>query len=371
MKYYLIAGEASGDLHGSFLMRALKQRDPDARFRYYGGDKMQAEGGELVSDYREGAIMGFATVLFHLPAILRRMNDCKRDIAAWRPDVVILIDYPGFNLRIARYLKQSGLCPVYYYIPPKVWAWKERRVKKIRRYVDRIFCIFPFEVDFYAKHGCVAEYVGNPSVDSVSHATTVSREDFLRKAGLPDKPIVALLPGSRRQEVRLCLPTLLALNRAAFPQYQLVLAATSSLESDAYKDVDVPVVWDCAYELLQHAEAAVVNSGTATLETALLNVPEVVCYQLPAKYISYPIIYGMLLKIKYVSLVNIIAGKEVVRELLAYHLTPKALEEQLHRLLEDPDNRRRMLDDYAEIRRVLTRQVASESAAEKIVSALR
>ncbi|MBO4369785.1 MAG: lipid-A-disaccharide synthase [Paludibacteraceae bacterium] len=371
MKYYLIAGEASGDLHGSFLMRSLKKADPEAQFRYYGGDKMQAEGGELASDYREGAIMGFVSVLLHLPTIMRRMRACKDDIAQWKPDLVILIDYPGFNLQIAKFVKENSICPIYYYIPPKIWAWKEHRVKYIKRYVDRVFCIFPFEVDFYAKHGYTAEYVGNPSVDSVSHAQPVNRADFLRRNQLPDKPIIAILPGSRKQEVQSGLPIFRQINRSLFEGYQFVVGASNAVDKALYDNAGFDLVWDDAYGLLQHADMAIVNSGTATLETALFNVPQVVCYQLPAKYISYPIIYGMLLKIKYVSLVNIIAGKETVKELLAYHFTAENVQTELLQILKCDAHRQTILDDYQRIREKLTTQVASETAALKIIESLK
>lgn len=373
MRYYLIAGEPSGDLHGSNLIRSLKQTDPHAEFRYYGGDKMQAEGGELVRHYRDTAIMGFVRVLTHLPAILRNIKHCQADIAAYKPDVVILIDYPGFNLKIAKYVKENLQLPVYYYIPPKIWAWKEHRIEQIKKYVDRVYAIFPFEVDFYAKHGVEALYVGNPSVQTVSigQKNLPTREAFLQQNNLPDKPLIALLPGSRKQEVVDSIKVYAALKPQDFEGCQLVLAATSAVSPELYKDVPayISVVFDQTYALLQHATVGAINSGTATLETGLFCLPQVVCYAITCSRIVLPVL-RKLVKIPHVSLVNIIAQKEVVKELLGHHFNAKSLTQELQRLLYDKAYNERIRADYQVMAQSLGTDVASDTAAKDMVKRL-
>lgn len=370
MRYYLIAGEPSGDMHGANLMHSLKQVDANAQFRYYGGDKMQAEGGDLVRHYRDTAIMGFVRVITHLPAILRNIKHCQADIAAYNPHVVILIDYPGFNLKIAKYVKEQLQLPVYYYIPPKIWAWKEHRIKQIKQYVDRIYAIFPFEVDFYAKHGVEALYVGNPSVQTVSMAQAglPARQAFLQQNNLPDKPLIALLPGSRKQEVVDSLKVYAALKPQDFAGCQLVLAATSTVSPALYKNVPkhIHVLYDQTYALLQHAAVGAINSGTATLETSLFCLPQVVCYAITCSRIAMPFLRAMV-KIPRVSLVNIIAQKEVVKELLGHHFNAKNLTAELSRLLNDTAYRNRIVADYNAMAQSLGTAVASDTAAKDIV----
>lgn len=370
MRYYLIAGEPSGDIHGANLMRSLKKVDAEAAFRYYGGDKMQAEGGVLVRHYRDTAVMGFVRVLTHLPTIVRNIKHCRADIAAYRPDVVILIDYPGFNLKIAKYVKTVLHLPVYYYIPPKIWAWKEGRIKQIKKYIDRVYAIFPFEVDFYAKHGIEAIYVGNPSVQTVrmGQVGLPAREAFLQQNHLSDKPLIALLPGSRKQEVVDSIKVFLQLKQSDFEGYQLVLAATSAVSPALYAHVPhhIRIVYDQTYSLLAHAVVGAINSGTATLETALFKLPQVVCYGVKFSRIAL-LLKPLLIKIPYVSLVNIIAQKEVVKELLGHHFKATALTQELQRLLHDKAYRNRILAHYDAVAQSLGTAVASDTAAKDMV----
>lgn len=378
MKYYLIAGEASGDLHASNLMRALKQRDAEADFRFFGGDLMQAVGGTRVKHYRELAYMGFIPVLLHLPTILSNMRMCKRDIVAWSPDVVILIDYPGFNLDIAKFLRAKTKIPVYYYISPKIWAWKEYRIKNIRRDVDELFSILPFEVPFFEeKHHYPIHYVGNPSVDAVgafrrNHPETF--DHFVRENGLEQKPIIALLAGSRKQEIKDNLPKML---RAAgeFTDYQLVLAGAPGIDPDYYaryigKEHRVHILFGQTYRLLQQSHAALVTSGTATLETALFRVPQVVCYYIAmGKFVSF--LRRKLLKVRFISLVNLIADREVVRELVADGMNVANIRHELSLLLGDTPARRQMLDEYDRVIHILGPEGASEKAAQEMVESLK
>ncbi|RGN44766.1 MULTISPECIES: lipid-A-disaccharide synthase [unclassified Bacteroides] len=376
MKYYLIVGEASGDLHASNLMHALKQEDPEAEFRFFGGDLMSAQGGIRVKHYRELAYMGFIPVLLHLRTIFANMKYCKEDILRFAPDVVILVDYPGFNLSIAKFIKKNTRIPVYYYISPKIWAWKEYRIKSIKRDVDEMFSILPFEVDFYKGHQYPIHYVGNPCVDSVAafkeeHKET--KEDFLAKNGLGNKPIIALLAGSRKQEIKNNLPLMLEAS-TAFPDYQFVLAGAPGIEHEYYKqfigDAGVKVVFDRTYALLSYADAALVTSGTATLETALFRVPQVVCYYMAAgKFISF--LKKMVLKVQFVSLVNLIAGKEVVKELVAGTMTVNNVKEELSKILYDEKYRADMLQEYDRIIRILGSAGASEHAAKEMVRLLK
>lgn len=367
MKYYLIAGEASGDLHGSKLMRALKAKDANADFRYYGGDKMQSEGGVLVRHFRDTAVMGFINVLLNLRKILSNIEFCKKDLREYAPDVLILIDYPGFNLKIAKYAKEELGLRVVYYIPPKIWAWKEHRIKQIKAYVDEVYAIFPFEVDFYARHGYKATYVGNPCVESIVGRTITPKEEFLKKNGLEDKPIIALLAGSRAQEVKSSLKVYKELLTDKFKDYQFVLAATSAVREELYADAgELKLVFDQTYDLLTHATAAVVNSGTATLETALIGTPQVVCYHVAFGRFAYAI-FSRVLKISHVSLVNIIAQRGVVRELLAHFFTVENTAAELEKLLFSADYRSQILSGYAEISQTLGTSIAAEKTADVIV----
>lgn len=375
MKYYLIAGEASGDLHASNLMRALQQEDASAEFRFFGGDLMASCGGTLVKHYRDMAYMGFIPVLMNLDKVLANMRLCKQDIAAFRPDVVILIDYPGFNLKIAKYVKRRlGGIPVYYYISPKIWAWKEWRVKSIRRYVDRLYSILPFEVSFYAKHDYTVEYVGNPTVDELAVRPYADEgfEDFTAECGLGKKPIIALLAGSRVAEINHNLPLMIEAAKT-FHDYQLVIAGAPGISPDQYapylQDRSVNVVWGKTYRLLQQSRAALVTSGTATLETALLRVPQVVCYRLGGGKLFYKT-FEKILKVPYVSLVNLIADSPVVCELLGYRATPENLRRELTSLFEE-NIRKKMLEGYDLVAERLGAPGAPKNAARSMVADLR
>ena len=376
MRYYIIAGEASGDLHGSKLMEGIRMQDPEAQFRFWGGDRMAQVGGSenLVKHYKESAFMGFWEVLVHLPVILGQIRLCKRDLTAFRPDVLILIDYAGFNLQIARFAKKRGI-PTYYYIAPKVWAWKESRVKLIRRYVDRLFVIFPFEVDYFRQRGIEAFYFGNPIMDALAERreTSESEEHFRKRNKLDDRPIVALLAGSRASEVIHNLPFMTAIANH-FPQYQFVVAGVSWLEENLYRRGsacsigNVSYLCDQTYPLLSHATAAIVTSGTATLETALMQVPELVCYW------CNPIsgfIGKLVLKIRWVSLVNIIMNREVVRELLYTDMVVEDGVKELAAILPKGEKRERMEADYAELREKMGEAGASHRVAAKMVELLK
>lgn len=373
MKYYLIVGEASGDLHASHLMKALLKEDPKAEFRFFGGDMMSAVGGTRVRHYRELAYMGIIAVLLHLRTILRNMAFCKRDIVKWQPDAVILVDYPGFNLKIAKYVHEHTKIPVYYYISPKIWAWKEYRIKEIKRNVDELFSILPFEVPFFEqKHHYPIHYVGNPTAEEVRQfraAYKVSGEEFRREHGLDERPIIALLAGSRKQEIAGNLPQMIAAARG-FGGYQLVLAAAPGIDAEFYDAFiggsDVHVVCGETYALLSHADTALVTSGTATLETALFRVPQVVCYNtaLP-KLVGF--LRRLVLKVKYVSLVNLIADREVVPELVANTFSEVNIAEQLKRLLPDGAPRREMLEGYEEVWRKIGEDSPSERTAKEMV----
>jgi len=392
MKYYIIAGEASGDLHASNLMRALKAKDPEAEFRFFGGDLMQAVGGTLVKHYRELAYMGFVQVALHARTILRNMRLCKEDIAAWAPNVVILVDYPGFNLSIAKYVKTHTQIPVYYYISPKIWAWKEYRIKDIRRYVDEMFSILPFEVPFYASHGYPIHYVGNPCVDAVAEFKaqyTETREEFCARHGLnPELPIVALLAGSRKQEIKDNLPVMLTATKHFKPGrihrrerikgFQWVIAGAPGIDKEMYGQASnaypskegLFVVYGETYALLSHSYAAMVTSGTATLETALFRVPQVVCYYIMCgKVVSW--LRSLVLKVEYISLVNLVANFPLVRELVAHEMRERELTEELDRLLLDDFYRNRMFDEYDKmVIAPLGEPGASEHTAEKMVELL-
>lgn len=386
MKYYLIAGEASGDLHASRLMRALKNQDAEAEFRFYGGDLMLAEGGTRVKHYSELAYMGFVPVLLHLPTILRNMRQAKQDITEWQPDVVILVDYPGFNLSIAKYVnkkrkEERNFKPqIFYYISPKIWAWKEYRIKNIKRDVDELFSILPFEVDFFEKkHHYPIHYVGNPTADEVKEFRSAgvqecrSADDRSQELkAKSQKPIIALLAGSRRQEIKDNLPTMIRAAQKYENQYELVLAGAPSIDEAYYakflEGTNVRLVKNQTYQLLSEAHAALVTSGTATLETALFGVPQVVCYETPL-----PQIIGWLrkkvLKVKYVSLVNLIADREVVRELVADSFSQANIEHELKQILDGPA-REQMLKGYQDVWQRLGKEKAPENAAKSMVAIL-
>ena len=377
MKYYLIVGEASGDLHASHLMAALKVEDPQAELRFFGGDLMAAVSGTMVKHYKELAYMGFIPVLLHLRTIFANMKRCKEDIVAWQPDVVILVDYPGFNLNIAKFLRAKTQIPVYYYISPKIWAWKEYRIKNIKRDVDELFSILPFEVEFFeGKHHYPIHYVGNPTVDEVTafraeHPETY--DDFIRETGLESKPIIALLAGSRKQEIKDNLPDMLRA-ASAFPEYQLVLAGAPGISPDYYYEyiggAKVKILFGQTYRLLQQAEAALVTSGTATLETALFRVPQAVCYHTPiGKVISF--LRRHILTVKYISLVNLIANREVVKELVADTMTVEQARAELERILYNKEYRQRMLEGYEYMASRLGDAGAPKHAAQEMIRLLR
>lgn len=377
MRYYLIAGEASGDLHASHLMMSLRSEDPDAQFRFFGGDLMQRVGGTLVKHYREMAFMGFVPVLMHLPEILKNMKICQTDILQWHPDVVILVDYPGFNLKIAKFLKTHTDIPAYYYISPKIWAWKEYRIKSIKRDVNELFSILPFEVDFFeGKHHFPVHYVGNPTVDEVrqfKETYAESLDDFTGRNGLDrHKPIIALLAGSRKQEIKDNLPAMIeAANKV--PGYQIVLAGAPSVDDSWYNRFlsgsNVSMVKNQTYALLSHATVALVTSGTATLETALLNVPQVVCYKTPVPQLVR-FAFNHVMTVKYISLVNLIADKEIVPELFADRFTISQIVDALQQILPNHANRSKMLQGYADVAHLLGDKVASKNAAQLMVRLL-
>lgn len=375
MKYYLIVGEASGDLHASNLMKSLKKSDSDAEFRFFGGDLMKAVGGVCVKHYKGMAYMGFIPVLMHLRTILKNMKLCQQDIISWNPDVLILVDYPGFNLDIAKYIKKQTKIPVYYYISPKIWAWKEYRIKNIKRDVDELFSILPFEVNFFKGHHYPIHYVGNPSVDSVDAFKkdyVESFVDFTSKNKLENKPIIALLAGSRKQEIHDNLPKMIDAV-STMKDYQFVIAGAPSIESEYYADYvkeGVHIVYGQTYELLSHSIAALVTSGTATLETALFKVPQVVCYDMPLSWLM-SFLRRFFLKVKYISLVNLIADKEVVKELVANDMKVANIKKELASILPGGDGRQTMLDDYQHIIQILGAPGASERAAEKMIECLK
>ncbi|MBK9425217.1 MAG: lipid-A-disaccharide synthase [Bacteroidetes bacterium] len=368
MKYYIIAGEASGDLHASNLIKHLKNKDAGFTCRAWGGDLVQAQGVDLVKHYRDLAFMGFIEVVANLRTILRNIDFCKKDILAYKPDVLILVDYPGFNLRIADFAAKNGI-HVIYYISPQIWAWKQSRIHQIKRNVNRMIVILPFEKDFYRKHDFNVDFVGHPLLDAISNrARNENANSFKSLNKLSDKPIIALLPGSRKQEIKTMLPLMLSV-RNQFPDYQFVIGAAPSLEESFYKDItgnsDISIVFGQTYPLLENAFAALVTSGTATLETALFGVPEVVCYK--GSLISYHIA-RQLIKIKYISLVNLIMDREVVTELIQDDLNPARIKEELTRITLDETGRNRMLQDYESLKQKLGGTGASERAANLIWS---
>lgn len=372
MKYYLIAGEASGDLHASHLMAAITREDEQAQFRFYGGDMMAAVGGTCVQHYREMAYMGFIEVIAHLRPILNNLANCKRDIKSWQPDAVILIDYPSFNLKVAKYVKKELGIPVYYYISPKLWAWKEYRIKDIRKYVDMVYSILPFEVDFYRRHHYRITYVGNPTVDELSIRPYANETfaQFIASQHLQDKPIIALLAGSRKAEIHRNLPLMIDAAKD-FTDYQLVIAGAPGITPEEYETYlekgNVSVVYDATYRLLAQSSAALVTSGTATLETAILRVPQVVCYAMPGGKLVYDLFKNWL-KVRFVSLVNLIADQEVVTELLVHHCTPDRICHELNMILHNREVYQRISEGYDEVARRLGQPGAPQRAAQSIVA---
>lgn len=374
MKYYLVAGEASGDLHASNLMQSLKKLDDEAQFRFFGGDLMQSKGGTLVRHYRDMAYMGIIPVVMNSRTILKNLAYCKRDIEEYSPDVVILVDYPGFNLKIARYAKGVLGIPVYYYISPKVWAWKEYRIRLLKKYVDEMLSILPFEVDFYQKHQYKVRYVGNPTLDAIaarSHKDEVFN-DFITVNNLENKPVIALLAGSRKQEIAGNLPSMLQAVAGFADGYQFIVAGAPGIDPQFYEDFTTSfppatVLFNQTYRILAQSDAALVTSGTATLETALLGVPQVVCYRMAMPRLSY---WGFrhLLHTPYISLVNLICGHEVVKELFAINFTEDNIRKELHQILHVQSYRQNMLNNYKNMKQVLGGPGASDRAAEIIFS---
>ncbi len=370
MKYYIIAGEASGDLHGSNLMKALYKEDTAAEIRFWGGDLMQNVGGTLVKHYRELAFMGFIEVLANLKTILNNIKFCKNDIEAFQPDVIIFIDYPGFNMRIATWAKEKGI-PTHYYISPQIWAWKENRIKAIKRDVDFMYVILPFEKDFYEnKHNYAVDFVGHPLIDAINNRNAVNETEFRKEYQLDEKPIIALLPGSRKQEINTKLKIMVSVVKD-FPEYQFVIAGAPSQDFELYKpyleNKNVHFISNRTYDLLSVSHAALVTSGTATLETALFKVPEVVCYK--GSWISYQIA-KRIITLKFISLVNLIMDKEVVKELIQGELNTKNLKVELSKILEGI-NRKKILENYTVLEEKLGGTGASEKTAQLIVSRIK
>jgi lipid-A-disaccharide synthase len=365
VKYYIIAGEASGDLHASNLMKELKKLDSGAQFRCWGGDLMKAQGAELVKHYRDLAFMGFTEVIMNLKTILGNIEFCKKDILGNRPDVLILVDYPGFNLRIAEFAKQQGI-KVFYYISPQVWAWKQSRVHKIKRLVDKMFVILPFEKDFYRKFDYEVDFVGHPLLDAVQDDSLMPDSPEINT----QKPVIALLPGSRKQEIATMLPLMLKMVNH-YSEYQFIIAGAPSQTKEYYENfirgADVKIVYNQTYRLLKQAEAALVTSGTATLETALFGVPEVVCYK--GGTISY-MIARQLIKVKYISLVNLIMEKEIVKELIQNDLNEANLKTELDKLL-NLKTRKELLENYSVLKEKLGGRGASAKTAELMINYLK
>ncbi len=373
MKYYVLAGEASGDLHASNLIKEIRLIDPDAQFRGFGGDLMEKAGMTVLKHYRDLAFMGIVPVIMNFRTIQKNFRFCEQDMLAFNPDVLILVDYPGFNLRMAKFAKAHGI-RTFYYISPKVWAWKEQRVHRIIAYVDEMFAILPFETDFFAKYNYTINYVGNPLLDAILEKKTApDYARFFAENKLPEKPILAVLPGSRKGEISVLLPTMLKA-AAQFPEYQCVIAGAPNMGIEFYqpfmKESTVPVIWGKTYEILIHSRAAIVSSGTATLETAILNVPQVVVYQLTPNWL-FVFLKKFFLKTRWVSLVNIILGREAVVELIQADFTLKKVVHELERILHDPENEKRMLADYRDMMIKLGEPGASKRAAGLMVSKLK
>ncbi|MBO7506006.1 MAG: lipid-A-disaccharide synthase [Paludibacteraceae bacterium] len=374
MKYFIIAGEASGDLHASNLMASIKKNDGSAEFRFLGGDLMSAQGGEMVKHYKEMAFMGIITVLLHARTVLANIKQCKQAILDYQPDVLILVDYPSFNLKMAQFVKENmPSVPVYYYISPKLWAWKEYRLKSIRKYVDKVFSILPFEVKWFGERGYTVEYVGNPCVDAVEarRHKDEPREAFEARTGVAGKPIIGLLAGSRVQEIRSSLPIMLEA-ASYYKDYQMVVAGVKSVDPSVYepilKNYDAKIIYDETYELLQQSEMAIVCSGTATLETALLRVPQVVVYMISGGWLVHRFL-ELFIRVPYISLVNLIADKWVVKELVSENFTVQKVREEIDKLRAG-NHREQMLRDYDELIELLGHESASDRAANAMWEAI-
>jgi len=367
MRYYIIAGEASGDLHASNLIKELKKQDKDAVFQCWGGDKMELEGAVLVKHYRDLAFMGFIEVLMNLRTILKNFRFCKHDILKFKPDVLILVDYPGFNLRIADFAYQKGL-RVFYYISPQVWAWKQSRVKKIRKYIERMFVILPFEKSFYAKYDYQVDFVGHPLLDAIEEKLNQEEQnEFPVKNNLDERPIIAVLPGSRKQEINRILPEMLKVV-PRYKDFQFVIAGAEAIPKSFYQNTQLKVVFNQTYDLLKHATAALVTSGTATLETALFEVPEVVCYK--GSYFSYSLA-KLFIKIKFISLVNLIMDRAIIKELIQKDLNSKNLKEELDQLLFDEEYRNKIISEFKHLKTKLGGKGASALTAKLICQYMR
>ena len=373
MKYYVLAGEASGDLHASNLIREISLIDPQAQFRGFGGDLMEKAGMKVLKHYRDLAFMGLIPVIMNIRTIKKNFQFCEEDLLAFNPDVLIMVDYPGFNLRMAKFAKEHGM-RTYYYISPKIWAWKQKRVYRVKAYVDEMFTILPFESEFYGRFDYKVNYVGNPLLDAILQKKT--EQDYPRlfaENQLPDKPILALLPGSRKAEISVLLPTMLEA-ASHFPEFQCVVAGAPNMGVEFYqpfmKSHTAPIIWDKTYEILIHSRAAIVSSGTATLETAILNIPQVVVYQLTPNWL-FIYLKKYFLKTKWVSLVNIILKREAVRELIQADFTLKNIVSEMNKIVHDPENEKRMLADYREMMVLLGEKGASQRAAGLMVSKLK
>ncbi len=375
MRYYIIAGEASGDLHGSNLIKGIREVDPSAQIRCWGGDLMREAGAELVKHYKEGAIMGFVEVVANLGKLSRNLRDCKEDVLSYNPDVLILIDYPGFNFRIAEFAKKKGI-RTFYYIAPKVWAWKEKRVHKLKEVVDRLFIIFPFEIDYFRKWGINAIYRGNPLLDSVDNypLANETREEFAQRVGIdPLKKTVALLAGSRKGEIKYLLPRMIEVAKR-YPNYQFLMACAPSMEKEFYEGIigksvgNIKLLFGQTYSILRNSDAAIINSGTASLEAALIGVPQVVCYG--GNEISYQIAKRVV-KLKYISLANLIMDKGLFKELIQHDCTPDKISNELDLLIGDTTYREKMMQDYRDVREVLGGKGASAKVAQAMIDELK
>jgi lipid-A-disaccharide synthase len=375
MKYYIIAGEPSGDLHASNLMKSLKQEDPACDFRFWGGELMQAVGGELVRHYSETAFMGLMEVVTNLDKIKANFKLCKSDLLKYQPDVLLLVDYPGFNLRMAEFAHKNGI-KVYYYISPKIWAWNTGRIKKIKAYVDKMFTILPFETSFYKKHGVAIDYVGNPVLDAIENRVNKNEdiEVFKSRNNLDQQPIIALLAGSRRQELNYILPEMVKMVDF-FPDYQFIIAGAPSFKPEDYKSFiegkNIKVIFNQTYEIVQQAHAALVTSGTATLETALLNCPQIVCYKMWGGKLFHKILRAFILKVEHISLVNLILNKEGVKELVQENLNSDALKTELNNLITNQDYRIRIFNYYNDLREIMGQPGTSAKAAKLVTKSLK
>ena len=375
MRYYIIAGEASGDLHGSNLIKGIREVDPSAQIRCWGGDLMEEAGAELVKHYKEGAIMGFVEVVANLGKLSRNLRDCKEDVLAYNPDVLILIDYPGFNFRIAEFAKKKGI-RTFYYIAPKVWAWKEKRVHRLKKFVDRLFIIFPFEIEYFKKWGIDAIYNGNPLLDSVDNhpSATETKEEFCAKTEIdPNRKTIALLAGSRRGEIKYLLPRMIEVAKR-YPRYQFLMACAPSMEKEFYEGIigksasNIKLLFGQTYSILRNSDAAIINSGTASLEAALIGVPQVVCYG--GNEISYQIAKRVV-KLKYISLANLIMDKGLFKELIQHDCTPDKISKELDLLVNDTTYREKMQKDYRDVREVLGGKGASAKVARAMIDELK